>query len=68
MAYEYSSGDVLDALVKIRYSAKPVPVRVVFEKERARVIFKDAPLNPAPGQSAVFYDGDMLLFGGIIKL
>lgn len=52
--------------VKIRYAAPPVPATVRFEGERATVEFDTPVRTPAPGQSAVFYDGDRLAFGGVI--
>lgn len=52
--------------VKIRYAAPPVPATVRFEGECATVEFDTPVRTPAPGQSAVFYDGDRLAFGGVI--
>ncbi len=52
--------------VKIRYAAPPVSVTVRFENDRAFVLFDTPVRTPAPGQSAVFYDGDRLAFGGVI--
>jgi tRNA-specific 2-thiouridylase len=40
---------------------------VSFEKDRLRVAFVDAQEAVTPGQSVVFYDGDIVLGGGIIK-
>ncbi len=56
----------IQAEVKIRYAAKPVKCRVRFEGERARVFFDTPERNPAPGQSAVFYENGTVLFGGVI--
>ena len=52
--------------VKIRYAAPPVPATVRFEGATATVEFDTPVRTPAPGQSAVFYDGDRLAFGGVI--
>ena len=52
--------------VKIRYAAPPVPATVCFAGEVATVEFDSPVRTPAPGQSAVFYDGDRLALGGII--
>ncbi len=52
--------------VKIRYAAPPVPATVRFGGEGATVEFDEPVRTPAPGQSAVFYDGDRLAFGGVI--
>ncbi len=57
----------LDATVKVRYSAKPVPCRIEFAEDRATVAFLAPVRAVTPGQSAVFYEGSDLLFGGIIE-
>jgi tRNA-specific 2-thiouridylase len=53
--------------VKIRYKAIPAPARVVVsDKGYVQVTFT-APLRDiTPGQMAVFYQGDMVLGGGVI--
>lgn len=53
--------------VKPRYKAPPTRARVKVEGDTAHVRF-DLPVRaPAPGQSAVFYKGDTLMFGGLIN-
>ena len=53
--------------VKLRYAAPPVSARVVFSGNEAE-IFLDAPVRAVtPGQSAVMYDGDLLVAGGFIN-
>lgn len=59
------SGEI-ERTVKVRYAAPPVPATIRFEGDRATVLFHTPVRTPAPGQSAVFYDGDRLAFGGII--
>ena len=55
------------AHVKIRYRKKDVPCTVRFENDRLHADFADGQEAVTPGQSAVFYDGDRVLGGGIIE-
>lgn len=52
--------------VRIRYRQPKVPAQVIKENGRARVIFDVPQRGVAPGQSAVFYDQEKALGGGII--
>ncbi len=55
------------AQVKIRYNSPPRPaVLDPVNDDRVRVLFDHPPRAIAPGQSAVFYDGDEVLGGGVI--
>ena len=52
---------------KIRYSASDSPARVMMTGENSAVVTFDEPQRaPTPGQSVVFYDGDVVVGGGII--
>ncbi|MCX7793404.1 MAG: tRNA 2-thiouridine(34) synthase MnmA [Thermodesulfovibrionales bacterium] len=57
----------LRATVKIRSTMKDEPATVYFEGSSARVIFDRPQWAPAPGQSAVFYEGELVIGGGVIK-
>ena len=54
------------AAVKIRHSKNDWRARVYPEGDRARVVFDPPARAPAKGQSAVFYDGDIVIGGGFI--
>lgn len=58
---------MLRAQVKVRYQAPPAPAQITpLPDGRALVEFDQPQRAVAPGQSAVFYDGDLVLGGGII--
>jgi tRNA-specific 2-thiouridylase len=52
---------------KIRYRKKAAPCQVEVEGERLKVIFREEEEAITPGQAVVFYDGDVLLGGGVIE-
>ena len=53
--------------VKVRYAAAPVAAKVTIDGETAKVCFSEPVRAAALGQSAVFYDGDAIAFGGVIE-
>jgi tRNA-specific 2-thiouridylase len=56
-----------NAQVKIRYNSPAAKAKIITgEKGTARILFEKKISSVTPGQSAVFYDGDILLGGGII--
>jgi tRNA-specific 2-thiouridylase len=68
----YISIDSIDAPMKvkakIRYSAKEADALIYpEEKDRVRVEFDSPQRAITPGQSVVFYDGDMVVGGGVIE-
>jgi tRNA-specific 2-thiouridylase len=63
---ELSVGTRLLATVKIRYAATPAKCEVEITESGCNVTFTETYPLPAPGQAAVFYDGDDLIFGGTI--
>jgi tRNA-specific 2-thiouridylase len=54
------------AAVQIRYRHPPAPATISVDADRARVTFDAPERAPAPGQAAVFYDGEVVLGGGFI--
>ncbi|WP_028973811.1 tRNA 2-thiouridine(34) synthase MnmA [Spirochaeta cellobiosiphila] len=52
--------------VKIRYQSKDVPCSVEKVGDDTYHVILEKPASVTPGQSAVFYDGEYLLGGGII--
>lgn len=61
------AGVEMELFVKLRYQAPRVPVRVVFDENNTLTAHLLTPASSVtPGQSAVFYDGDMVVFGGFI--
>ena len=54
--------------VQVRYRSSPVLVSVVpLEGDRVKLVFDEPQFGITPGQAAVFYDGEILLGGGIIE-
>jgi tRNA-uridine 2-sulfurtransferase len=53
--------------VQIRYRSQPADATIVpLEDGRVKVILDEPQLSITPGQAAVWYDGEVLLGGGII--
>ena len=59
-------GQALRCQVKLRAREVPQPATVSWDGARA-VVRPDMPAVAAPGQAAVFYDGDRVLGGGFIR-
>ncbi len=61
---ELHSGE-LNASIKIRYAATPVPCKIIFSDGYAKIEFLSPIKSVTPGQSGVVYENDEILFGGI---
>lgn len=57
----------LEVEVKTRYSAKCHRAKIVQDGEFIKVTFEEPQKSITPGQSAVFYNGDIVLGGGKIE-
>ena len=66
IAPEYAENGPFACEVRVRFSARSDRGTVYPEGEHARIVFEDAVRAPARGQSAVFYDGDIVIGGGFI--
>lgn len=71
-ALTFSAGSPLSrkfkCYVKARYRMQPVKAEVtIINEDRAIVRFLEPCAFPAPGQSAVFYDKEIVIGGGIIE-
>jgi tRNA-uridine 2-sulfurtransferase len=61
-------NDSMDVNVKIRYNSSEAKAKISPEGEdEVKVIFIDKQRAVTPGQSVVFYDGDIVVGGGIVK-
>ena len=60
-------SDGLEALTKVRYKDKGSLSNLYNDENGIRVKFYEDAKSIAPGQSAVFYDGDDVIGGGIIQ-
>lgn len=59
-------SDHFTAQVKIRSTAKAAPCEITIADGIAQLRFETPQLSPSRGQSAVFYDGNVVLGGGYI--
>ena len=59
-------GQEMEAVTRIRYKDKGTPSTIKMDGDRVQVEFHAPVTGIAPGQSAVFYDGDDVLGGGFI--
>ncbi|HEY9620855.1 MAG TPA: tRNA 2-thiouridine(34) synthase MnmA [Crinalium sp.] len=58
----------IHADVQIRYRSSAVPATIIpLGGDRVRIVFDEPQFSITPGQAAVWYEGDVLLGGGIIE-
>ncbi len=56
----------IEAVTKVRYKDKGTPSTLKMDGDRVKTEFHAPVRGIAPGQSAVFYDGDDVIGGGFI--
>ncbi len=63
----FPPGEVLRCTTRIRYRHPGVTSEVTVSTDGVKVVFDIPQSAVTPGQSAVFYDGEVLIGGGIIE-
>lgn len=58
---------VFDCTIKIRCASRPAEATVYINGDIAKAVFKEPQRAAAPGQTAAFYSGDILLGGATIE-
>lgn len=64
--YENLIDRPLETVTKVRYKHEGSPAQIIQEGEKMKVIFHEPVTGIAPGQAAVFYEGDDVVGGGWI--
>ncbi|MCA9400844.1 MAG: tRNA 2-thiouridine(34) synthase MnmA [Candidatus Omnitrophica bacterium] len=65
---EFPEGKTVEAEIRIRYNAPEFRAYITYlGEDKAKIEFQDPQMSVTPGQSVVFYDGDVILGGAIIE-
>lgn len=64
--YENLIDRPLETVTKVRYKHEGTPAEIIQEGAKMKVIFHEPVTGIAPGQAAVFYEGDDVVGGGWI--
>jgi tRNA-specific 2-thiouridylase len=65
--YEHLSDVMKESVTKVRYNDAGTRALIIQEGEKMKVLFHDHVSSIAPGQAAVFYEGDDVIGGGWIE-
>lgn len=65
---EYAQDGPFECSIRVRYSKNATKATVYPQGKDAKVVFEKPVRAPADGQSAVFYDDDILIGGGFIGM
>lgn len=66
LIFEDKFSDGMDVLIKTRYTANSFSGKIYKKEKKIKVVFDEPQKAITPGQSAVFYDGDIVIGGGKI--
>ncbi len=64
--YASLEGTPLETMTKVRYKHDGSPAQIIQEGNKMKVLFHEQVSGIAPGQAAVFYEGDDVVGGGWI--
>ena len=65
--FDKLEGEMLvTAKLRYRHNAQPASI-IPLEEHRVKIVFDEPQRAASPGQAAVFYDGDIVVGGGIIE-
>jgi tRNA-specific 2-thiouridylase len=67
LKYEHLSQTPIETVTKVRYNDRGTPAQIVQEGDRMKVLFHKPVYAIAPGQAAVFYEGNDVVGGGWIQ-
>ena len=67
LKYKTLEGEELQTVTKVRYKDRGTPAKITQIGDRIKVLFDQPVASIAPGQAAVFYQGNDVIAGGWIE-